>query len=320
MHYYNFNIKDYSYSTSHLTLEEDATYRRLIDHSYDTEAPISDLKATCRRIRVNEEVAAAILREFFTETDQGWVHSRILSDLEEFKEKLDRAKDAGRKGGLKSAQAKTKQPLDSTTPVAQANVKQTSSKAQAKVNLTNNQEPKTNIPPTPLEVVDVVEVRMDEPIAEPAAGPIPDIAADFETFWNAYPANRRVKKIECQRAWMQTAPHRPPLNELLLILQDHLDSREWKEWIRDNGGKFIPSSLAWISDHRWHDGLTWTKRRALGTAKAQEKASENPVDESNAWAWLQDYCEDPDPTPYAEWPQYLKNEYKKHLKAQEAVA
>ena len=53
MHYYQFNIGDFSLHTNHLTLEEEAVYRRLLDFYYDTELPIPiETQPVIRRLRL----------------------------------------------------------------------------------------------------------------------------------------------------------------------------------------------------------------------------------------------------------------------------
>jgi len=102
MHYYKFNIADWYLSTSHLSLEEEAIYFRLVNHYYDTEEPIPlDTQSVVRRLRMGDraEIADAILKEYFHETSKGWVHSRCNEILTNFKKQ--RAKNAanGAKGG-----------------------------------------------------------------------------------------------------------------------------------------------------------------------------------------------------------------------------
>jgi hypothetical protein len=65
MHYYQFNIGDYLKATAHLSPEEDLTYRRLLDHYYDTEKPIpNDLTLVAKKLRVKPEWVEAVLTEF----------------------------------------------------------------------------------------------------------------------------------------------------------------------------------------------------------------------------------------------------------------
>ena len=82
MYYYSFHVGDYLLATTHLSLQEDATYRRLIDHYMQEEAPISsDTAMVARRIRAPKKLVDAILNEFFDATDEGWTHPRCEAEL-----------------------------------------------------------------------------------------------------------------------------------------------------------------------------------------------------------------------------------------------
>ena len=95
MHYYQFNIGDFIKDSAHLTLEEEAIYRRLIDHYYTTEKPISlDISIVSRAIRARgkEDLIGLILNEFFIETEKGFKQKRIEKELKNFKDKSKKAK------------------------------------------------------------------------------------------------------------------------------------------------------------------------------------------------------------------------------------
>ena len=88
MHYYQFNISDWALHTSHLTLEEDAVYRRLLDFYYDTEAPISNNPDDyIRRLRLvkHRDIVADILLEFFDLEDDGWHNKAADKAIEKWK-------------------------------------------------------------------------------------------------------------------------------------------------------------------------------------------------------------------------------------------
>jgi len=102
MHYYRFDIKLWNLHTSHLTLEEEAIYFRLINFYYDTEKPIEQEKtqSVMRRLRVsNETVLNSILNEFFTLENGHWHHSKCDELLKEYAERVDINKQNGKKGG-----------------------------------------------------------------------------------------------------------------------------------------------------------------------------------------------------------------------------
>jgi len=102
MHYYKFNISDWGLSTAHLSLEEEAIYFRLINHYYDTESLIPiETQSVFRRLRMGnqEEIALAILGEFFELTEQGWKHKKCESVLKDFRKTTKKNKANGSKGG-----------------------------------------------------------------------------------------------------------------------------------------------------------------------------------------------------------------------------
>jgi len=129
MHYYPFNIGDFHLHTSHLTLEEEAVYRRLLDFYYDTETPIpKETQPVIRRLRLGSFKAQfdQILDEFFSLEDDGWHNFRCDDEIAAYHAKADTARVNGQKGGRprKHAASKT-QPVNSANPdVTQPKAKQ----------------------------------------------------------------------------------------------------------------------------------------------------------------------------------------------------
>lgn len=137
MHYYQYNIADYRKDTQHLTPIEHYIYRELMDMYYLDEDPIA--KKTdwvLRRLRLGSESVTEleyVLREFFTESDDGWVHGRIEREIYAYRAKVEQAKVNGSKGGRPPKPKKT-------GLVNSANPEKTGSKANHKP-LTNNHKP-----------------------------------------------------------------------------------------------------------------------------------------------------------------------------------
>lgn len=105
MHYYKFNLSDWSLSTSHLTLEEEAIYFRLINFYYDTELPIpKETQQVFRRLRLGShaDLAMCILGEFFVLESDGWHHRRCDSIIDEYHGKAETSRENGKKGGRPS--------------------------------------------------------------------------------------------------------------------------------------------------------------------------------------------------------------------------
>jgi uncharacterized protein YdaU (DUF1376 family) len=138
LNYYQFHIGDWALHTSHLTLEEDAVYRRLIDFYYDSESPIpTETQPVIRRLRLGlySETVALILGEFFTLEVDGWHNYRADKEIAAYKAKATQAQENGKRGGRPPRNRAVE-----TQPVILANPEITGSKANQEP-ITNNQEP-----------------------------------------------------------------------------------------------------------------------------------------------------------------------------------
>jgi uncharacterized protein YdaU (DUF1376 family) len=102
MHYYKFNIADWHLATSHLMLEEEAIYFKLINYYYDTEQPIpKETQTVIRRLRLGSysETVGLVLSEFFLLEDDGWHHVRCDQEIEKYHDKAENNKKVGKLGG-----------------------------------------------------------------------------------------------------------------------------------------------------------------------------------------------------------------------------
>jgi len=102
VNYYPFHIGDYLSATRHLTWEEDAAYRRLLDVYYTTEKPLPvDLRAVCRLVlaasEAHREAVRVVLEEFFEPTDFGWVNRRADVEIAAMREKQQKQRDKANK-------------------------------------------------------------------------------------------------------------------------------------------------------------------------------------------------------------------------------
>jgi len=137
MHYYQFNIGDYSSHTKGLSLLEDLAYRRLLDEYYLHERPFSGSATSVARqigMREHEEEVAFVLDRFFQRTedgDQGWIHTRADTEIAHFHSKIEQASRAG-----KASVERRKNNRSSS-------VEHTLNKRSTDVQPTNNQEPIT---------------------------------------------------------------------------------------------------------------------------------------------------------------------------------
>ena len=157
MHYYRFHIGDYVSHTRHLTLIEDLAYRRLLDMYYSSEKPIiAEQAARLIGMREHGQDVLAVLLEFFTETEQGFINKRADCEIEAFNKRSESASISASKRWNKESNADEMR--SHTEP--NANHKP----------ITNNQEP-----------------IKDNTIASPSG---------FAEFWAAYPKKKNKGDAE----------------------------------------------------------------------------------------------------------------------------
>ena len=99
MNFYQRHLGDYAKDTKHLTMLEHGAYCLLLDYYYATEKPIPSDR--CDRITnayANDEREAvkSVLKEFFTETPEGWRHFKCDDVIEAAASKSLKAKESAK--------------------------------------------------------------------------------------------------------------------------------------------------------------------------------------------------------------------------------
>ena len=137
MHYYKFNIADWHLATSHLALEEEAVYFKLINFYYDTELPIpKETQSVVRRLRLigNTAIVKQVLQEFFVLEDDGWHHKRCDDEILKYQSKAEINREVGKLGGRPKKINNLENP-QITDMVSENN---------PQITLTTNHKPRTN--------------------------------------------------------------------------------------------------------------------------------------------------------------------------------
>ncbi len=149
MHYYQFNIGDYTSHTNYLSLLEDLAYRRLLDAYYLAESPFpDDPKQVARKIGMRDNIGEveSVLSDFFDIENGFYHHKRVDEEIRLYHEKAVTARANGKKGGRPKKSKETQQEPtanpEETQPVNLANPEETGLKANHKP-LTINHKPIT---------------------------------------------------------------------------------------------------------------------------------------------------------------------------------
>lgn len=188
MHYYQFNIGDYASHTRHLSLMENLAYRLLLDLYYLHERPLNDCLTTVARqigMRDNEAEVEAVLREFFSLTDAGWVNKRADIEIEKYHGKIEQASKAGKASAAKRT-------FNAGSTDVQPNIKQeTRNKKQEPL---NNNQVKTLTPSVSREKIAFDGSRFS------------GLESYLETWTETYPAINVQAEILKAASWLMTNP------------------------------------------------------------------------------------------------------------------
>jgi len=167
MHYYPFNVKDYTYDTQHLTLAEHGALRLLIDRYHLIEKPLDIDEENIFRLmhfdkEEDKEVIRRMLKEFFVKEKKGWNYKIGAANVRAYKNRHKVAKERANSRWRKESHENAM--------------------------LTNNQEPITNNQ----EPKNTVSIE-DESFLK-----------TFKTFWEKYP--NKSNEAEAERQWLITKP------------------------------------------------------------------------------------------------------------------
>ena len=192
MHYYKFEISVWNLHTAHLTLVEEAVYRRLIDHYYDTEQPIgSDFNAMLRRLRLEDyrDEVVIILNEFFQQVDNGFRNKHCDQKIADYKKQKKINKINGKSGGRPKKQLETHSVTDGLPLVT----------------LTTNNKQET------INNKQLTNLTLER----------------FELFWKSYP--RKISKDSAKKSWLKINPNDELMEKIVkAVSYQKLSEREEK--------------------------------------------------------------------------------------------
>ena len=192
MHYYQFNIGDYSSHTKGLSPIEDLAYRRLIDEYYLSEQAFNGCSSDVARLiglREFQQEVDYVLNRYFVNQDDTWVHGRIEKEIIEYKGKQEKRSNAGKK----SAEARQKQAdVEHVLNVCSTSDELTINHKP----ITNNQEPVKQDKPTGKPLVNFS--RWLEIVKEAGEKPVPDDNPIFQ-----YAEDAGIDSDYLRLAWVE---------------------------------------------------------------------------------------------------------------------
>jgi len=207
VNYYPFHVGDYTSATQHLTLEEDAMYRRLLDICYTTEKPLPKEERQLFRLTraasdLHREAVLTVLHEFFSETEQGWISTRVEAELEVMREKQQKQRDRANKRWHKP---------DANTGNATAMPRHEETIAAAQKPDAAAMPPTPTPTPTPKKNISSEPLPGSEPVTTFAIQLVDSTeyrisVKDFGEWEKAFPAVDVPQELREMRAWSMANP------------------------------------------------------------------------------------------------------------------
>lgn len=165
MHYYQHHIGDFIKDTTHLDDHQLATYLRMLWAYYTSESPISsDFEDVAFAMRTDEKTVRLLLRHFFTESPDGWHHTRCDKEIADYREKAEKAQKAANARWSNAKAMRTHSERNADEPVFDA-----------------NQEPRTN---------------NQEPVKRQRATVVAPPVGVSDSVWQDFVRHRKAKKAQ----------------------------------------------------------------------------------------------------------------------------
>ncbi len=151
MHYYQFNIGDYTSHTARLSLIEDLAYRRLLDLYYLNERPFNGCSSDVAReigLVEHQKEVDYVLSKFFKKVDDVWTQDRAEREITAYQNKINSASKAG-KASAKARKLKASEQRinDSSTDVQPNKNQEPRTKNQEPINKVPREKAKRFCPP-----------------------------------------------------------------------------------------------------------------------------------------------------------------------------
>jgi uncharacterized protein YdaU (DUF1376 family) len=180
VNFYPFHLGDYAAHTRHLSLMEDLAYRRMLDLYYTSESPLpAEPEKVARLIGMREymQEVSDVLSDFFVKSDAGYTNARCDKEIETYRAKAERAKQANlaRWGGGKES------------PDLKSDVKSDA----GDIPTNTNTNPITNTNPK----------AKSKPKTATASRLPDDLAEDFEVIWAAYPRKPGMSRSNTEKVF-----------------------------------------------------------------------------------------------------------------------
>lgn len=279
MTFYMFHIADFYAATRHLTFEERAIYRELLDIYYDQEKPLTlDIdklaRLVCCRTEEAKRALQGILDEFFTPTPDGYRSSRADEEIARYHEKRTSLKER--------ADKRWRKPQEGVGSSHEGDVSQTAVREPSRASAENMQQQCNGIAtaePSTSSAVQLqlqVQVREEEPPLPPSRGGRKGSTEPVGS-WSDLPDGFDTDEFRSQ--WLRFLSYRKEIRKPLLSKRS--ETMTWETMSKHGVDKSIKAMQLTI-EKGWQ-GIFWTdvdkvSAAAQRVARAAKEHAEKPFD------------------------------------------
>lgn len=238
MHYYQFNIGDYSSHTGHLDPIEDIAYRRMLDYCYLNEIGLPETTeeiARLIRMRSQCECIATVLQEFFEKQPDGtWRNDRAEREIAAFHGKSGKAAEAARKRWENAKRTHSERIADAVPTHSEGNA---------------NHKPRT---------------INQEPIEKDVGADAPDYSVWFAEFWSTWPTGfgEKGSRKNAEAAFRRIKPDEQLFATMILARDAQAQAKAAGVLA---GGAFVSNFKhveRWLKGRCWEDEIVLPDNQA----------------------------------------------------------
>ena len=279
MTFYMFHIADFYAATRHLTFEERAIYRELLDIYYDQEKPLTlDIdklaRLVCCRTEETKRALQGILDEFFIATPDGYRSSRADEEIARYHEKRTSLKERADKRWRKPQESvvASREGGDSQTAISEPSCA-SGETMPAQCNGIAAAKPSSS-PALQLQLQK--QVREEEPPLPPSRGGRKSSTEPVGS-WSELPEGFDTEEFRSQ--WLRFLSYRKEIRKPLLSKRS--ETMTWETMSKHGVDKSIKAMQLTI-EKGWQ-GIFWTDVDKVSVAaqravRAAKEHAEKPFD------------------------------------------
>lgn len=211
MNFYKHHIGDYAKKTAHLSIQEHGAYLLMLHTYYGTERPLPKGEVLYRMLRAvtkaERSAVDSIARQFWKETDTGFVNGRAFEEIESATQLVQVARQNGNLGGRpkrtqRVSESKAIQTPDSRLQCERADAPPAKAKSRA-----TKRVPPDFTPDVQFALAELPDLDVETEIAKLRDWEFKTPRSDWAAVWRNWIRNAKATGKYAKRAGADSAWH-----------------------------------------------------------------------------------------------------------------